>query len=92
MDPRFIIALILAAALFGAGWKVKSWQVDAVELAVTKTREAAQLGAADAIAKLEVKHTTIRQQVQTVVTEKVVYKECQHDQSTVDQINAVLSP
>lgn len=44
---NLVIAVVLAVGGFGAGWQVKSWQVDSVELAATT--------AANTIAKEEAK-------------------------------------
>lgn len=53
----------------------KARQAD-VEQAITKTREAAQQGAAQAIAKIKVQHTTVQQEVQREVQTNTIYRDC----------------
>lgn len=44
-----------------------------------ETRELAQQAAAEAIAKIEVNHTTIRQRAETITREVPVYRDCIND-------------
>lgn len=53
MDPRPILYLVLVAAIFGGGWKLRDYQADRAELLVLKVKEEARQGAAEAIAGIE---------------------------------------
>lgn len=57
-----------------------------------RVRDAAIAGASEAIAKLEVRNVTIRQQAETVVREVPVYRECRHDPLGLQLTNAALVP
>lgn len=78
-----LAALLLALGAFGFGMKTGRNQVLAADLkaerAVVATREIAMQSAAEAIAKIEIKHTTIRQQLETVTREKTFYTTCVSD-------------
>lgn len=91
-DPRIYVLLAIVAASFGAGWMVNGWKTDAEMLAVAETRKAAIAGAAEAIAKIKVTNTTVYQRATTKIIETPVYRECQHDQGMVEQINSALVP
>lgn len=73
-----IFAALCAGAIFcfraGANSE-KAKQAD-IERAVQATREAAQLGAAEAISKIEIKQQTIVQKVQHEIQTKPVYRDC----------------
>ena len=58
---------------------------------IRKTREAAQKGAADAIAEIKVTNTTIHQKAETVVREHVLYGDCRHVDGMLDRINAAIT-
>lgn len=90
IDTRAVIVAVILAATFLAGWKVKAWQVGAQELAVQQTKEAAMLGAAEAIAKIKVENKTIYQQATTKVIERTEYQECRHQPDMLEQVNAAL--
>ena len=40
LSVRVALCVLLAAAIFGSGWKVKGWQVDSENLAVSKAAQA----------------------------------------------------
>jgi hypothetical protein len=65
-------------------------QAEVLELA-RQVRDEAQRGAAAAIAQIEIKHTTIRQQLEREIHEKPVYRDCQHDAGGLQRINAALT-
>lgn len=65
-------------------------QMDEAKL-VQDVQEAANLSAAKAIANIEVKNTTIKQEVQREILEKPVYRECRHDAIGLSLINAALT-
>lgn len=62
-----------------------------INKAVTDTRAAAQLGAADAIAQIKVTNTTVRGKTETIVRENVVYRDCRHAPDSVRAINSALA-
>lgn len=51
----------------------------------------AQKAAAEAIAKLEVKHVTYKQQIEREVREVPVYRDCRHSDDGMRAINAALA-
>lgn len=57
-----------------------------------RVREAAIAGAAEAIAKIEVRNVTIRQKAETVTREVPVYRDCRHDGDGLRLLNEALSP
>lgn len=65
-------------------------QAEVLELA-RKVRDDAQRGAAEAIARIEIRHTTIRQQLEREIHEKPVYRDCRHTPFGLQRINAALS-
>lgn len=85
MNPYAIIAALVlwGASIAGTGWwfygsgqdSQKAKQAD-IDKAVQATREAAQLGTAEAISKIEIKQQTIVQKVQHEVQTKTVYRDC----------------
>lgn len=73
-------ALVGAAVCTGAGWRLgidhmKAKALDA-ETVRQETIQAAQLGAAEAISKIEVKQQTVIQKVQHEVQTNTVYRDC----------------
>jgi hypothetical protein len=59
---------------------------------VAKTaREAAMAGAAEKIAAIEVRHVTVRQQLETQIREKPVYRDCFADQRVLDTVNEAIT-
>ena len=87
-NPWVILAASLAVAGAIGGSYVKG-RADgrALEFAERATleevarvaREAAMDGSAEKIAQITVNHTTIRQQAETVIREKLVYRDCVND-------------
>lgn len=65
-------------------------QAEVLELA-RKVRDDAQRGAAEAIARIEIKHTTVRAAVEREIHEKLVYRECQHSADQLQRINAAIT-
>lgn len=90
--------LILVALLGGAstlGWRLGSDHVIASQAKdadlVARVREEAQLGAADAIAKIEIKQTTIRQTLEHTLRENTIYRDCLVDPVTKRLLDAARS-
>lgn len=97
--PWLLLAVVLLVGASGAtgywqGSKHKANEIAAQaarEAAlVEKTREAAQQAAATEISKIEVKQTTIRQKAEVITREVPVYRDCRHDQRTMDLLNSAL--
>lgn len=85
MNPYAILGLVLAwgattggAFLYGQNVGRDHEQAGQAKIskAIEDTREAAQAGAADAIAKLKPVNKTIVQKTQREITENVVYRDC----------------
>lgn len=93
MTPYFIAgaALIAGAAGFYGGWTIKQGQWDAAKVAAQEQKDDKETGSAEAIAKRDVKHTTITQKVIRETVEKPVYRDCVHDAGSLRDINAALS-
>lgn len=61
------------------------------EQIVRDTREAAQQGAADAIAKINVKNVTINRKLETEVRDKLVFRDCRSGDVGVRLYNSAIS-
>lgn len=100
MNPYLILTLAgvwLGSAggsyVYGTGVgtaKEKARQADE-QLVIDTTRQAAQEGAANAIAKIKVTNTTIQGKTETVVREHVVYRTCVHPPEQLRNINEALT-
>ena len=53
--------------------------------------DAANDAAARAIAGIQVKHTTIRQEVQREIRERPVYRDCRHPDGQLQRLNSALA-
>lgn len=62
-----------------------------LDKAITDTREAARLGAADEIAKIKVRNTTVQGKVETIIRDNPVYRDCVHDAVGLRVINEALT-
>lgn len=98
MTWRVILTAILlagyaAAYLYGRhdGEELERGRQLAQDKLVRDVQDAAQRGAATEIAKIEIKNTTIKQEVQREILEKPVYRECRHDARGLSLINAALT-
>lgn len=85
-----ILAVGLAIGGFAFGMKYQRGQEARAVVLIEKVREEAQLGAAEAIAKIEVRNTTIRQQLETVTREVPVYRDCRNTDDGMRLINDAL--
>lgn len=88
---QLIIVGIVAATSFGSGWKVNEWRHGAHYAAQMEGGRIALDKVATELAKLDVKHQTIYQKVQTNVIEKPIYRECKHDPDTLRLLNDALT-
>lgn len=80
-----------AAWFYGAGRDSEKADQAEIDRARAETREAAQQGAAAAISQIEIKHTTIRQRVETQIREKPVYRDCRHEPGVLLDINEAIT-
>lgn len=99
MNPTvLVVALVLWGASVGGAFFYgqgvgKDSQIAkeaAVKEAIAETRKAALEGAADAIAKIKVRNTTIQGKVETIVRDNPVYRDCLHDPDGLRNINEAL--
>lgn len=56
-----------------------------------RATNAASRAAAAAIANIEVKHVTVKQRVETEIRDRPVYRDCQHPDSVLRDINEALT-
>lgn len=91
MNPwPIILAIILLAAGAAGGWWVNDNHRDALELREAQGKAQALTATAEAIAKIEVKNTTIRQTLETQVKEIPVYRDCKNTPEVMGTINEAL--
>lgn len=100
MNPYVLLALFIGwgASIAGTGWycigvgedKIIAKQASDDKIR-QETREAAQQGAADAIAKLKPVNTTIRAKTETIVRENHVYRDCVNTADGLRSINSALT-
>lgn len=99
INPYVILALVLAwgASISGTAYWFYGAGKDAVvadqaqdEKVRQETLDAAQRGAAEAIAKIEVRHVKIVQPLEREVRENVVYRECQHSPKQLRLLNNII--
>ena len=64
---------------------------DEIKQAIEATRESARQGAADEIAKIKIRNTTVQGKVTTVVRDNPVYRDCLHDERGLRLINEALT-
>ena len=100
MNPYSILcALVLAGALaFGAYVQGRKDGRNACLAAEARDEKVAQIAgaaaaasAAEAISQIEVKHVTIRQQLETQVREIPVFRDCHAPADSVRKLNAALT-
>ena len=87
-----LVALIAAVAGgYKVGMEVKQGQWDAAKVAESEARSQALQAAAEAIARIEVKHQTIVQKVRHEVSKEPVYRDCVLPDNAVGLLNAAAS-
>jgi hypothetical protein len=98
--PWLILAVTLLVGAAGATgyWQGGKHKANAIEAQaareaalIEKARDAAIDGAAQAIAAIEVKNTTIRQKVEVQTREVPIYRECRHTADTLSLLNDALA-
>lgn len=60
-------------------------------LKIAEVRAEKETGAANEIAKTEPKNTIIRQRVETIVRENIVYRDCVHEPASLSAINEAIT-
>ena len=100
MNPWFLLATVLAvgAACGGAYWQgrqdgkaVCQAEHNRDQEVAAIAGEAAASAAAHAISKIEVKHVTLRQRLETEVREIPVYRDCRHSPDGLRRLNEALA-
>lgn len=100
MNPWSILAIVLAAGAMtgGAYWQGRKDGENKIVAQEAREREiaaeavdAANAAAAQAISAIKVQHKTVTQEVQHEVSERVVYRDCQHSPEQLRRINAALT-
>jgi uncharacterized protein HemX len=91
-----LLGLLLAAG--GAYWQGRQDGRDAAEaLAAREQRlvaaaaDHAASAAADAIARIKVRHTTIRQEAEREIQTRVEYRDCRHSADQLQRLNAAIA-
>ncbi len=91
--------LLAAAAAGGAYWQGRQDGRGAVEAEaarderlVAQAGQASATAAAEAIARMSVRHTTIRQEVEREIQVRTEYRDCRHSAEQLQRINAALGP
>ena len=95
-NPWIILAFIIA--LGGVYFKGRSDGIDIQSVTQQRDEQLAQSArdealkvAAEAIAKIEIKNTTIRQTLEKEVRENTIYRDCKHDATGMRVINSALT-
>lgn len=88
---QLIIGIALLAVGLIGGWTANGWRYKAERNTAAEAERAALSAVAEELAKLEVKHVTIRQEVQREVIEKPVYRDCKHDSDGLRLINEAIT-
>ena len=98
MMPNPWILLAFVIALGGVYIKGRSDGIDLQaatqlrdEQIAQTSRDAALIVTAEAIAKIQVKNTTIKQTLEKEIHEKTYYADCKHDATGMRLINAALT-
>lgn len=95
LNPWLLLAVLCTTlAAFGGGYLKGSADSEAKqaqqELLIQKAAEAAQMAAAGEIAKIQIKHTTIKRQVEREIKAVPVYSDCRHSPDGLRLINQAL--
>ncbi len=87
-NPWFIVAGVLLLAGVSAfsysqgradGRNAEIVKQESDEALIRKTREAAQIGAADAISNIKIENKNITRNIETLVRTDIVYRDCHHN-------------
>lgn len=100
MNPYVLLAVFLfyvgsvgGAYFFGRsdGGELEKAKAAEIQEVVNAAKEGMISAAAKAISEIEVKHVTIRQQLEKEVVEKPVYRECRHTPDGLRYLNQALT-
>ena len=96
LNPWLLLAAVSATLVsFGGGAAIgmnyANGQHAQKEVLIKEVAEAAQTAAAQEIAKLEIKHVTIKRAVEREVRTVPVYSECQHSADGLRLVNEALT-
>lgn len=90
-----ILGVLIAGGVTGAyvkgrgdGRAIEFAERATLEEVAREAREASMDAAAEAIARISVKHTTIRQQAEVTIREKPVYRDCVNDAAVSGLLDA----
>lgn len=95
LNPWLLLGAVLAilGAFTGGVATGKSWQEGQSakeEVLIQRAAEAAQMAAAEAISKIEVKNVTIKRQIEREVREVPTYSDCRHSDNGLRVVNEAL--
>lgn len=97
LNPWALLAGVVGFAALTGGVGYKSYRLGQDSITAKQAREdqirmetlqIAQLAAAEEIAKISVTHTTIRQKAETVIRERIQYRDCINDPAVVGLLDA----
>lgn len=95
LPAKIVAALLALVVALGVGYRlgmdVKQGQWDAAKVAQAQAEKAALSAAAEAIARIEVRHQTIVQKVRHEITKEPVFRDCLLPSSAVGLLNAAAS-
>ncbi len=100
INPWFIVAALVAFGFVGGASYIRGREDGSNAVIARQTRDeevrlqtlqAAQEGAAEAIATITVVHTTIRQKAETVIRDVPIYRDCVNDPAVVGLLDAARS-
>lgn len=91
-----VAAGLLGAAIAAAGaWQVQDWRYGAreaeqmrTEIAIKQAADASAQAAAKAISQIEVKHVTVRQELEREIQTREVFRDCRSGESAVGLLNS----
>lgn len=87
-----VVALALGAALgLGAGIQWEQGRQAKTDVKIEEIRKAIAIDTAKAISKIEVRNTTIRQEIQREIHKEPVYIDCNHTDVGMRLVNEALS-
>lgn len=100
LNPYVLLAIVVAwvGSLGAVGYK--AYQAGAehevatqakIEKATVEARDLALDRAAEKVAQIDVRNTTIRAKTEVITREKLVYTNCRHDPDGLRNINAALA-
>jgi hypothetical protein len=90
LQAKLIGSAVALLAAFLVGWTTHSWKTDAQALRDIELAQISANKAAEAISKITITNTTIRQKVEREIRENPVYIGCNHTPSVMRLINAAL--